>query len=137
MAGGDWQAGRSATLSGSGRMTDLDAFAEEWIGAWNAHDLDRILSHYAEDVVFRSPIVRERYGKPSGEVSGKAELRDYWSGAFRPGAPSLHFELIDVLAGVDGGAIRYFSTTRDCEVVEVFAFDDAGLVNRAAAFYAR
>lgn len=115
----------------------LAAFADEWIAAWNAHDLDRILSHYAEDIVFRSPLVRERYGKASGEVCGKAELRDYWSAAFRPGAPSLRFERLEVLAGVDGGAIRYFSTTRGCEVVEVFAFDAAGLVNRAAAFYAR
>lgn len=118
------------------KAADLDAFAAEWIAAWNAHDLDRILSHYAEDIVFRSPIVRQRFGKASGEVSGKDELRAYWSGAFAPGAPSLHFEMIAVLAGVDGGAIRYFSTTRDCEVVETFAFDDAGLVNRAAAFYA-
>ena len=113
------------------------AFAQAWIAAWNAHDLDRILSHYADDIVFRSPLIRERYGKASGEVTGKVELRDYWSGAFRTGAASLRFELLDVLAGVDGGAIRYFSTTRGCEVVEVFAIDAAGLVNRAAAFYAR
>lgn len=118
------------------RPVDIHAFAEEWIAAWNAHDLDRILSHYAEDIVFRSPLIRQRFGKASGEVSGKDELRAYWSAAFAPGAPSLRFELIAVLAGVDGGAIRYFSTTRDCEVVETFAFDDAGLVKRAAAFYA-
>jgi ketosteroid isomerase-like protein len=118
------------------KAADLDAFAAEWIAAWNAHDLDRILSHYAEDIVFRSPVIRQRFGKASGEVSGKDELRAYWSGAFAPGAPTLRFELIAVLAGVDGGAIRYFSTTRDCEVVETFAFDDAGLVKRAAAFYA-
>ena len=114
----------------------LAAFADEWIFAWNAHDLDRVLSHYAEDIVFRSPVVVQRFGKASGEVSGKTELRAYWSGAFAPGAPHLRFELIAVLAGVDGGAIRYFSTTRDCEVVETFTFDDAGLVKRAAAFYA-
>lgn len=114
----------------------LDAFADEWIAAWNAHDLDRILSHYADDIVFRSPVVRERYGKASGEVRGKVELRDYWSGAFRPGAPDLRFELIGVLAGVDGGAIRYFSTTRGCEVVEVFAFNAEGRVSAAAAYYA-
>jgi len=118
------------------KSVDLDAFAAEWVAAWNAHDLDRILSHYAEDIVFRSPVVRQRFGKASGEVSGKAELRAYWSGAFAPGAPMLRFELIGVLAGVDDGAIRYFSRSRNCEVVETFMFDDAGLVKRAAAFYA-
>ena len=24
-------------------------FAEEWIAAWNAHDLERILAHYTDD----------------------------------------------------------------------------------------
>ena len=33
------------------------AFARDWVAAWNSHDLDRILSHYAEDVEFRSPFV--------------------------------------------------------------------------------
>lgn len=118
------------------KAVDLAAFAAEWIAAWNAHDLDRILSHYADDIAFRSPVIRQRFGKASGEVSGKDELRAYWSGAFASGAQALSFELIEVLTGVDGGAIRYFSATRDCEVVETFTFDDAGLVHRAAAFYA-
>jgi ketosteroid isomerase-like protein len=30
-------------------------FAEEWIAAWNSHDLDRILSHYADDFEMASP----------------------------------------------------------------------------------
>ena len=29
--------------------------AEEWYAAWNSHDLERILSHYSDDVVFVSP----------------------------------------------------------------------------------
>src|SRR5207302_4356035 len=34
------------------RMIDLnwaEAFAREWVDAWNAHDLARILSHYTDD----------------------------------------------------------------------------------------
>lgn len=111
------------------------AFADEWLAAWNAHDLDRILSHYAEDVTFESPLVRERFGKASGRVEGKAELRAYWSAGVGPGS-RLHFELLDVFEGIGGGAIRYFSRSRGRTVVEVFWFDAAGLVNRAAAFYA-
>ena len=114
---------------------DLHAFAEEWVAAWNAHDLDRILSHYAVDVVFQSPVIRERLGKASGEVRGQEELRAYWSGAFT-GHSDLRFEILDVLPGIGGGAIRYFSHTRGCEVVEVFAFDASGLVARSSAFYA-
>ena len=31
-----------------------EQFAAGWIAAWNGHDLDQILSHYTDDVVFRS-----------------------------------------------------------------------------------
>jgi len=31
------------------------AFASEWIEAWNARDLERILKRYAHDVEFTSP----------------------------------------------------------------------------------
>lgn len=37
-----------------------EAYAREWIDAWNSLDLKRILSHYAEDVVFKSPRVQVR-----------------------------------------------------------------------------
>jgi len=111
------------------------AFAAEWIAAWNAHDLERILSHYAEDVVFESPLIRQRLGKASGRVDGKDELRAYWSGAFTA-QPPLRFEPLGLFEGIDGGAIRYFSHSRGREVVEVFSFDAAGLVARAGAFYA-
>jgi hypothetical protein len=32
-----------------------ERFAEEWIAAWNAHDLPRILSHYEDDFEMPSP----------------------------------------------------------------------------------
>ena len=36
-----------------------DAFAREWIDAWNAHDLERILSHYSDEIVFTSPVAAQ------------------------------------------------------------------------------
>jgi ketosteroid isomerase-like protein len=30
-------------------------FTEEWEEAWNAHDVERLLVHYTDDVVFQSP----------------------------------------------------------------------------------
>jgi ketosteroid isomerase-like protein len=32
-------------------------FASEWIAAWNAHDLTRVLSHYADDFEMSSALV--------------------------------------------------------------------------------
>jgi ketosteroid isomerase-like protein len=38
-------------------MTNPTDFATQWIADWNAHDVDKILAHYAPDVVFHSPKV--------------------------------------------------------------------------------
>lgn len=112
---------------------DPQGFAEAWIAAWNAHDLEAVLSHYAEDIVVVSPNSTRYTGDPSGRVVGKAALRDYWAKALTVG--ELNFTLRGVLAGPDGIAIRYLSSRTGAEVVEVARFDDQGLVRDSAAFY--
>lgn len=41
-----------------------EACANDWLPAGNAHDLDRILSHYEEDVEMSSPVIRHTMGAP-------------------------------------------------------------------------
>ena len=84
-----------------------ERFAQEWIAAWNAHDLDRILAPYAEDVVFASPHVVDILGDASGEVHGKPALRDYWAKGLRDFSPGLHFTLQDVKTSRDTVVITY------------------------------
>jgi hypothetical protein len=43
----------------------------------NDHDLEAILSHYDEGVVFHSPRIRAVTGRDADFVTGKAELRAY------------------------------------------------------------
>ena len=43
-------------------MSRAQAFADEWIEAWNSHDLDRILSHYSDDAELLSPVAAARLG---------------------------------------------------------------------------
>jgi len=72
------------------------AFARDWIASWNAHDMDRILSHYTDDFEMSSPLIVERLGLPEGKLKGSKAVSEYW----RPGLstrPPLQFELIDVL----------------------------------------
>jgi ketosteroid isomerase-like protein len=52
--------------------------ARHWVRAWNAHDLDEILSHYREDVVLVSPVAARILEDPSGTVVGKEALRAYF-----------------------------------------------------------
>lgn len=115
-------------------MIEPKAFAAEWIAAWNSHDLPRILSHYAEDVVFTSPASTRITGDPSGRVVGKAALEAYWSRALAQ-IPDLTFTLRSVLSGPNAVAIRYFSSRTSAEAVEVLRFNDDGLAIESAAYY--
>jgi hypothetical protein len=35
-----------------GAIPDPDEFATAWAAAWNAHDVEAVLSHFADDAVF-------------------------------------------------------------------------------------
>jgi hypothetical protein len=115
-------------------VTDPEAFAAEWIDAWNSHDLPRILSHYAPEIAFTSPASTRFTGDPTGRIDGKAALEAYWSRALAA-APDLTFTLRAVLKGPRSIAVRYESSRTGGEVVEVLRFGDAGLVVEAAAYY--
>jgi hypothetical protein len=108
-------------------------FAQEWIAAWNAHDLDAVLAHYRDDFEFASPYIVQIAGEPSGVLVGKAAVRAYWSAALAR-IPDLRFELVDVLAGVDALTI-YYRGHRGM-AAEVFLLDDEGWVARSIATYA-
>ena len=80
--------------------------AIEWVNAWNNRDIQHIMDHYSEDVEFYSPTVVQRWGKKDGKLSGKADLQKHFLKGFEL-APNLHFELIDILTGMDGVLIVY------------------------------
>jgi hypothetical protein len=107
-------------------------FAAEWIAAWNAHDLERILSHYTDDFEMSSPVIVQLVGEPSGTLKGKATVRVYWSKALAR-LPDLHFELEGVYAGAASIVIHYRGPRGAS--AEVFWFDAEGKVDRAAAHY--
>ncbi len=109
-------------------------FAAEWIAAWNAHDLERILSHYSDEFEMSSPLIAERMGVPSGALRGKEAVRPYWKLGLSA-ERSLHFELHGVLVGVDTVAIYYRSVARNRMVAEILWFDDQCRVVRGAALY--
>jgi len=111
-----------------------EAFAREWVDAWNAHDLERILSHYTDDFEMTSPLIVERMGVASGRLKGKEAIRRYW-GQGLAGAPNLRFELLQVMVGVNSLAIVYKSVTAGRTVIERIEFDDHGKAVQAEALY--
>ena len=108
-------------------------FARHWIDAWNRHDLAAILSHYAEDFEFSSPLISAIAGEPSATLRGKAAVGAYWNLGLRR-IPDLHFELSDLMCGV--GALTLHYRGHRGMVAETFFFDVDGKVVKALACYA-
>ena len=108
-------------------------FAQEWVAAWNAHDLDQIMDHYEEEVELISPVAAQLLGLPDGRVMGKANLRAYFQRGLAA-YPSLHFELKDVLWGV-GSVVLYYANQRGTHTGEYMEISPEGKVLRVVANY--
>jgi ketosteroid isomerase-like protein len=111
-----------------------EAFARDWIASWNAHDIERILAHYADDFEMTSPLIVQRLGIASGRLNGKKAVSDYWSKGLSS-TPTLHFELRDIAVGVSSIAIIYDNATLGRTVVERIEFDDRLRGIRAEALH--
>ena len=107
-------------------------FAADWIDSWNAHDLDRVLSHYADDFEMSSPVIIQVAAEASGTLRGKAAVGAYWRKALEL-IPDLHFELISVLVGVTSITL-YYRGARGLSA-EVLHFGAEQKVTRAFAHY--
>ena len=99
---------------------DLLAYADEWRAAWNAHDLERLLQHFDDWVVFKSPAAAKLVPGSGGTIIGKTALRAYWSEGLRL-MPDLHFEVLAVYEGVDCVTINFLNQAgREANEVLIF-----------------
>jgi ketosteroid isomerase-like protein len=116
-------------------MTDAraKALAEEWVAAWNAHDLDAIMALYAPGVVFQTPTIIDTLGIADGTVHGAERLREHFGRGLERLA-DLRFDLEGVYAGVSSLAMtyRWADGTPVCELHE---YDADGLIARVQALY--
>jgi len=107
--------------------------ANEWVAAWNTHDLDRIVSHYEEDVELTSPVAARLLGIADGRVTGKAALRAYFERGLAA-FPDLSFHLEDVLWGLDS-VVLYYTNQRGTRTAEFMGLGAGGKVVRVIAHY--
>jgi len=116
-------------------MTKDDAWklANHWVAAWNAHDLNLILTHYEDAVELTSPVAAKLLGTPGGKVIGKPNLRPYFQRGLEA-YPDLHFDLEDVFWGMNSVVLCYANQkgTRTAEFMELSA---NGKVARVVANY--
>ncbi|MGA3077098.1 MAG: nuclear transport factor 2 family protein [Bryobacteraceae bacterium] len=107
--------------------------ANRWVAAWNAHDLDLIMTHYEEAIELTSPVAAQLLGTSGGKVVGKASLRAY----FRRGLeayPELRFHLEDVLWGVNS-LVLYYTNQKGSRTGEFMELSAIGKVARVVAHY--
>ncbi len=108
-------------------------FANEWVNAWNAHDLDAVMAHYSDDILFYSPFVIKLNNDPSGCITNKDDLRNYFARALQS-YPALHFTLHKTLVSVNS-VVLYYDSINDLVTAEFMEFDKHGKVIKVVAHY--
>jgi hypothetical protein len=116
-------------------MTKEEAWnlASHWIAAWNAHDLDSIMTHYEDAIELTSPVAAQLLGTSLGKVIGKANLRAYFQRGLEA-YPELQFRLEQVLWGVNS-VVLYYTNQKGTRVAEFMEVSAAGQVVRVVANY--
>jgi ketosteroid isomerase-like protein len=96
--------------------------AQEWLDAWNAHDPERVVAHFTDDVVIHSPLAGQLRPGSNGVLQGKDEVLSYYRDGLAE-ASGLRFSLIEVCIGVDDITIVY-RNHRDILVTEALTMRD-------------
>ena len=102
--------------------TPTEHIARAWLDAFNAHDVDRLVSLYAADATHTSPKIRVLHPQTQGKLIGHEALRSWWREALER-VPGLRYELVGLTAGARSVLIEYVRHARDLEpmlVAEVF-----------------
>lgn len=107
--------------------------AAEWFDAWNAHDLEAVLGHYADDVEFTSPFAVELTGRADGTLHGIDELRSYFARALAA-FPEFRFTDLHVAQGVSSITLCYRSV-RNLQAAETMFLGSDGRIVRVLAHY--
>ncbi len=108
-------------------------FARSWYAAWNAHDLDAMMSHYAAGIEHSSPFIKRYNGTDEPSLKGIEAVRDYFGRALVRN-PTLRFDPLYVTVGLESVILVYKRMTGDL-AAEVFVFDEAGKVVRSISHY--
>lgn len=109
------------------------SLAKHWAAAWNAHDLELIMTHYEDDVELTSPVAARLLGTGDGKVAGKANLRAYFQRGLEA-FPELHFHLENVLWGMNS-VVLYYTNQKGTHSGEFMELSATGKVVRVVAHY--
>jgi hypothetical protein len=109
------------------------AIAADWITAWNNHDIQAIMHHYADEITFTSPFVTRLNNDPFGTITSKPALQQYFERALSA-YPDLEFELYHVLSSVNS-VVLYYKSVNNLLAAEFMLLNNEGKVHQVYAHY--
>ena len=107
-----------------------EQIATKWFAAFNAHDLEALLSLYHDQAEHYSPKLKVRMPETNGMVRGKVEMRAWWRDAFDR-SPTLHYVVLKLMANEEQvfmEYIRHASGEEDLRVGEVLVIENGSIV---------
>ena len=106
------------------------SIAHLWFEAFNAHNLEKLLSLYDEDAQHYSPKLKIRLPETKGLVTGKDALRSWWKDSFDR-LPTLHYKVTSLTSNSDRVFMEYIRTVANEEemlVAEILEVRDGKII---------
>jgi predicted SnoaL-like aldol condensation-catalyzing enzyme len=101
-----------------------------WFEAFNAHNLEKLLSLYDDEAEHFSPKLKIRHPETKGLVTGKDALRTWWKDAFDR-LPTLHYKVTSLTSNGDRAFMEYVRTVENEEnmlVAEVLEIKEGKII---------
>ena len=101
-----------------------------WLEAFNAHNLEKLLSLYDDEAEHFSPKLKIRHPETNGLVTGKEALRSWWKEAFER-LPGLHYKVTSLTSNSDRVFMEYIRNVENEEtmpVAEVLEIKDGKII---------
>ena len=106
------------------------SIAHLWFEAFNAHNLEKLLSLYDDEAQHYSPKLKLRQPETNGLVSGKDALRSWWKDSFDR-LPTLHYKVTSLTSNSDRVFMEYTRTVANEEallVAEILEVRDGKII---------
>jgi len=115
---------------------ELNEIAYRWFDAFNAKNLEQLLSLYHDEAQHYSPKLKIRHPETNGLIHGKSALNAWWQDAFER-LPSLQYKVIRLTSQDDRvfmEYVRHVKGEEDLFVGEMLEVKE-GLIVKSSVFH--
>ena len=106
------------------------SIAHLWFEAFNAHNLEKLLSLYDDEAQHYSPKLKIRHPETNGFISGKVALRAWWQNSF-DSLPTLQYKVTSLTSNSDRVFMEYVRSVEnedDMLVAEILEIRDGKII---------